>query len=137
MFFKRENNRIIFNLFGLKIKFKNIFFSQLENMCCIENLDYYKKQGTVFPHPIGIVIHPNVRIGKNCRIYQNVTIGGPKDGELPVLGDNVIVFPNSCIIGNITIGDNAVIGAGSAVVNDIPANAVAAGNPAKIIKIKE
>lgn len=106
-------------------------------MCSIENLKYFKKQGTKFPHPIGIVIHRNVTVGKNCRIYQNVTIGVPKKGEIPKLGNKVRVFPNSCIIGNVTVGDNVTIGAGSVVVDDIPSNTVVAGNSAKVIKSKK
>lgn len=136
MFIKKANNRFIINLFGLKIKFKNIFFNPLEDMCCIENLDYLKKQGTKFPHPVGIVIHKNVTVGKNCKIYQNVTIGGPKKSKVPVLGNRVFVSPNSCIIGDIKIGDNVTIGAGSVVVKDVPSDTVVAGNPAVVIKKK-
>lgn len=136
MFIGKADNRFIINLFGLKIKIKNIFFNPLEDMCCIPNLEYLKKQKTIFPHPVGIVIHKDVKIGKNCRIYQNVTIGGPKNNIVPILGDNVFVAPNSCIIGNITIGDNVTIGAGSVVVKSIPSNVIVAGNPAVVIKNK-
>ena len=130
----KTDNRFIINLFGLKIKFKNPFFSQLEDMCCIPNLEYLKKQNTKFPHPIGIVIHKNVIVGQDCKIYQNVTIGGPKNGKLPSLGNNVIVFANSCIIGDVSIGDNVIIGAGCVVTKDVPSNTKVAGNPAKVIK---
>ena len=78
MFISKADNRFVINLFGLKIKIRNIFFNPLEDMCSIPNLEYLKKQGTKFPHPIGIVIHKNVIVGKGCKIYQNVTIGGPK-----------------------------------------------------------
>ena len=47
---------------------------------------------------------------------------------------NVIIFANAVIIGKITIGDNAIIGAGSVVLNNVEANTVVAGNPAKLIK---
>lgn len=115
-----------------------ISVNQLEECCCIDNLEYFKKQGVTFLHPVGIVIHGKVKVGNNVKIFQNVTIGAGKhnkeDGrDYPILGDNVIVYPNSCIIGGITIGDNVIIGAGSVVVRDIPSNVTVAGNPARII----
>jgi serine acetyltransferase len=76
-------------------------------------------------------------MGYDCIIYQNVTIG-TKDttnylfANYPVIGDNVTIYPNAVIIGNISIGDNSIIGAGSIVNSDIPPNSIAYGNPAKI-----
>lgn len=93
------------------------------------------RQKTVFPHPVGIVLAGNTRLGRDCTIYQNVTIGG-KDNQYPVLGDRCIIYPNSCIIGHVTIGENAVIGAGSVVLEDVPANSIVAGNPARILQKK-
>ena len=52
---------------------------------------------------------------------------------MPKLGNNVTIGCHSQLLGPITIGDNAVIGAGSVVIHDVPANAVVAGNPAKEI----
>lgn len=69
-------------------------------------------------------------------IFQNVTIGC-KDYKTPVIGNNVRIYLNSVIFGDINIGDNAVIGAGAVVINDVPANAVVVGNPARIIKYKQ
>lgn len=95
------------------------------------------KQNTMFPHPVGIVIGKYVQIGKNCSIYQNVTIGvkAPKDAEqkkYPKIGNNVYIGANSLIIGNIRIGDNVVVGAGTLVNKDVPDNAIVYGNPMKI-----
>ena len=99
------------------------------------------KQKTIFPHPIGIVIGLKVVIGKNCEVYQNVTIGTKdtksfENGKYPKIGNNVIIYPNSIIIGDITIGDNVIIGAGSIVLNDVPGNSIVAGAPAKLLKAK-
>lgn len=86
----------------------------------------------------GSVINPNTVIGRNFNLRQCTTIGSSSftDSSLcPTIGDNVQVGPNCTILGKITIGDNAVIGGGSVVVKDVPANAVVAGNPARIIKV--
>jgi len=50
-------------------------------------------------------------------------------GGSPIIGNNVNIGSNSCIIGHVTIGDNVIIGAGSIVVKDVPSNVVVAGNP--------
>jgi len=107
--------------------------------CSIPNLRYLMKQNAHLPHAIGITIHKRAKIGKNCAIFQNVTIGAGKynpvhDSHVPEIGNNVTLYANSIIIGGIKIGDNAIIGAGSVVLNDVPPNTTVAGNPAKIIK---
>ena len=135
----RNDGHVVIEIFGVKMRFKNPLVNRLRDCCCISKLDYLLKQGTRFPHPVGIVIHKCVIVGKNCSIYQNVTIGGPKldennEYQVPKLGNNVTIFPNSCVIGAIEIGDNAIRGAGSVVVKNVPANSMAVGNPARIIK---
>ena len=139
--FYKENGQIIIKIFGIKMKFKWAFVNQLEDSCCIQNIPKFKKQKTEFPHPVGIVIHPDVQIGKNCIIFQNVTIGRGKyiehnQSDVPIIGDNVTIFANAVIVNGIRIGNNVTIGAGSIVLNDIPDNTTVAGNPAKIIKTK-
>jgi len=100
---------------------------------------YLYKKHTIFPHPIGIVIGFNVELGDNCIIYQNVTIGA-KDTKhystapYPKIGNNVTIYPNSIIFGDVTIGENSVIGAGSVIFKDIPPNSVAVGNPCRILQ---
>lgn len=70
---------------------------------------------------LGIVISSEAKIGDNCKIYQNVTIGAG-NGGYPTIGNNVIIFPNSVIAGKIKIGDNAIIGACSFVNKDVEDN---------------
>ena len=133
----RENARIRIDFFGIKINFKNPLINQLGDCCCIPDLDRLLDNGCKFPHPVGIVINRCAVIGKNCTIYQGVTIAPkPGPGITPVVtvGDNVRICANATVVGNITIGNNAVIGAGAVVVKDVPENAVVAGNPAAIIK---
>ncbi len=88
------------------------------------------------PHPYMVVVNENTVIGENCTFYHNVTIGSRQFGMVagaPTIGDDVIIYPNACIIGKITIGARAIIGAGSIVLNDVPPNTVVAGNPAKVV----
>ena len=94
--------------------------------------------GTKFPHGgQGVVINEKAVIGDNCIISVGAVIGG-KSGThaVPIIGNNVTIGANSCIIGAIKIGDNAVIGAGSVVVKNVEKNTIVAGNPAKEIKEK-
>ena len=88
-------------------------------------------EGTRFGYGgIGVVIHTKAKIGKNCVIGQNVTIGSR--GEDPVIGDNVFISPGAKCIGG-KIGNNVVVGANAVVIKDVPDNCVVAGVPAKVI----
>lgn len=90
-------------------------------------------RGLCFAHFSCIVINNGCRIGKNCTIFQGVTIGSARGKGVPCIGDNVVICANSSIIGKVTIGNNVIIGAGTVVTKDIPDNAVAVGNPARIV----
>lgn len=95
-------------------------------------------EGTVFRHNgLGCVIHHNAIIGKNCNIYQNVSIAGREGRGIPVIGDGVEVGCGACILGGVRIGNNAKIGANAVVITDIPDNATAVGIPAKIVKVSQ
>ena len=84
-------------------------------------------------HFHGVVIGRGAVIGDFCKLYQQVTIG-QKDGKFPTIGNHVTIYPGAKVIGDITVGDGAVIGANAVVTKDVPAGCVAAGVPAKIIK---
>ena len=92
--------------------------------------------GLLMPHPNGIVIHPMCKIGPNCLIFQQATLGSNEAANrtgVPTLGGHVDVGAGAKILGPITVGDNAVIGANAVVLSDVPANAVAVGIPARVI----
>jgi len=87
-------------------------------------------------HGQGLVVNGNAVVGDFVLLRHNTTIGNAHhDGGSPIIGNNVEVGANAVIIGAIKIGDNSIIAAGSVVIKDIPPNCIAAGNPAKIVKI--
>lgn len=88
--------------------------------------------GLYIGHGGPIVVSRFVTIGNNCNLSQFTTIG-TNENLGAVIGDNVYIGPNSCLIDDVTIGDNVTIGAGSVVTKDIPNDATAAGNPARVI----
>lgn len=90
----------------------------------------------MIPHPNGIVIHPNSRIGPNCFILQQVTLAGGVDGA-PQLGGNVLVGSGAKLLGGVRIGDDTHIGANAVVLQDVPAGATAVGVPARIVARKQ
>lgn len=90
--------------------------------------------GLVINHPNGIVIHSSARIGVNCMIFQQVTVGTQGRGKpgFPVIGGHVDIGAGAKVLGPIRIGDHAKVGANAVVVSDVPAGAVAIGIPAKV-----
>jgi serine O-acetyltransferase len=87
--------------------------------------------GLYIPHPVGTVIAAR-RIGSNCSIIASATIGMRNVWEFPEIGDNVFVGACARILGGITVGNEAKIGANAVVVDDVPDGATAVGIPAKV-----
>ena len=88
----------------------------------------------ILPHPHNIQIGVGCVIGNNVKIYHNVTLG-QNHNAYPVIDDNVTIYPNACVFGDIIVGANSVIGAGAIVNKNVPPNTVVAGNPARVIKV--
>lgn len=98
--------------------------------------------GLQLQHGRGLVVNFQTVIGDDCVLRNTTTIGNKKlrDGtysQAPRIGNRVDIGAHAVIIGAVTIGDDAVIGAGAVVVKDVPARAVVAGNPAKVIRMIE
>ncbi len=92
-------------------------------------------RGIFIDHGMGIVIGETTEIGDDVLLYKGVVLGGTslkKEKRHPTLGNNIIVGSNAIVMGAITIGDNARIGAASVVTHNVPANATAVGIPAKV-----
>lgn len=104
----------------------------------LETLYIYTKDiggGLYIQHGFSTIISAQ-KIGKNCRIYQQVTIGYKKEFS-PVLEDNVSVTCGAKVLGGITMSANSLAAAGAVVVNDVPKNAIVGGVPAKVIGYKD
>jgi len=87
-------------------------------------------------HAAGVVIGETAIVGSDVTLYQGVTLGGTgkQHGKRhPTLCDNVFVGNNANILGNITIGANSRVGAGSVVLTDVPPDSTVVGVPAHIV----
>ena len=103
--------------------------------------NFYAKVNVVILDCAKVTFGNNVLIAPNCGFY---TVNHPLDAEnrnkglehaLPIIvGDNVWIGAGCRVLPGVTISDNAIIGAGSVVVKDIPANVLAVGNPCKVIR---
>ena len=93
-------------------------------------------KGTKFGYKgMGVVVHSRAKIGENCLISQQVTIGGrSKIPEVPVIGNNVFIGCGAKVLGDVVIGDDCVIGANAVVIHSVEPKSVVAGVPAKVIK---
>lgn len=88
--------------------------------------------GVMLVHPFATVVNAK-SIGTHFSIKNNCTIGNNRGG-VPQILDNVSINVNSVVVGDIVIGNNVVIGAGSVVMKSVPDNCVVVGNPARILK---
>ena len=90
-------------------------------------------------HGMGVVIGETTIIGDDCILYQGVTLGGVGTGEHkvkrhPTLQNNVMIFAGAKIIGDVTVGENSIVGASSVVLKDVPLNCTVIGIPGRIVK---
>ena len=93
-------------------------------------------EGLFIDHGMGVVIGETAEIGDDCHLTQGVTLGGTsnrREKRHPTLGIGVFVGAGAKLIGAITVGDHARIGAGSVVVTNVPAYATVVGVPGKVV----
>jgi serine O-acetyltransferase len=88
--------------------------------------------GLYIGHLMCIVLNPSVTIGDNCNLSQFTTIGS-NHNNAACIGSNVYIGPHVCIVENVKIGDNCIIGAGTVVVKDVPPNTTVVGVPARVV----
>lgn len=117
-----------------KFRLSRIFYlwlykKSIRKYGCEIPLNIELSETTVFPHQLyGIFISGWAKVGENCTIFQQVTIGSntlvdAKKKGAPIIGDNAYIGAGAKIIGNVYIGKNARIGANCIVVDDVPDNA--------------
>lgn len=111
-----------------------IYRPQILSILCTKSEDI--GEGFVLQHGFSSVVNAK-KIGNNCQIWQNVTIGVQHSGMMdkPTIGDNCKICTGAIVVGNITIGNNVTIGAGTVVTKDIPANSVVYGAQNRISSI--
>lgn len=102
-------------------------------LCCDVPARFRKEPRIHFHHCVGIVVSKKAIFNGEVHIWQNVTIGGV-GGKYPRIGNNVFLMSNCCVIGDVTIGDNVIVGAGSVVTKSLPSNCIAVGSPAKVLR---
>ena len=92
--------------------------------------------GVMIDHATGVVIGETAKIDKNVSIFQGVTLGGKgneRGDRHPKIQSGVSIYASSTVLGNITIGKNSTIAAGSLVLKDVDPNTTVAGIPAKVL----
>ena len=107
-------------------------------MGAILNIGAIVGEGTMID--MGAVLGGRATVGKNCHVGAGAVLAGviePASATPVIVEDNVLIGANAVVIEGCHIGENAVVAAGAVVVGDVPANAVVAGCPARIIKMKD
>jgi len=134
-------------------QFRNIFFFRIQSnsnflhkICPLDSsisiaddCGEIEGGGLYFEHAYGTIVEA-IHIGKNCTLRQLTTFGVKsknRHDERPWVGNNVDFGANVTCIGNVHVGNNAIIAAGAVVVKNVPENAIVAGNPAKVIKFRD
>src|SRR5437870_2444142 len=95
-------------------------------------------EGLFIDHGAGVVIGETAEIGHNVTLYQGVTLGGTgfaTGKRHPTVQDNVTIGSGAKLLGPITIGHGAKIGANSVVITDVPPNCTVVGNPGHPVRV--
>lgn len=122
------------NLFYFRLGFKGKIFSLLcPPMKTLLISSESIGPGLFIEHGFATVIAAN-KIGRNCWVNQQVTVGYSNATDCPSIGDNVTINAGAKVIGKVSIGDNARVGANAVVVKNVPANVTVVGVPAYIVK---
>ena len=117
-----------------RIGFRSNFFKFL--LLPMPNLYIQTKEiggGLFIQHGFSTIIAAK-KIGNNCWINQQVTIGFSNVKDCPVIGNNVTIYAGAKVMGGIIIGDNSIVGCNAVIVKDVPPNCTVVGVPGRIIK---
>jgi serine O-acetyltransferase len=95
--------------------------------------------GLFIDHGMGVVIGETAEVGSNVTLYQGVTLGGTgfaAGKRHPTVQDNVTIGSGAKLLGPITVGHGAKIGANAVVIHDVPANSTVVGNPGHPVRVE-
>lgn len=121
------------NVFYLRCGIKSVFISWMcPPLSSLQIVPSDIGPGLFIQHGLATVVSAQ-KIGMNCWINQQVTIGFSNRFDRPTIGDNVTILAGAKILGNVTVGDNATVGANTVVITDVPPNATVFGVPGKIL----
>jgi len=131
-------HRLIHELHGLGIPLLPRFLSNVVRFLTGIEIHPAAKIGKRFfiDHGMGVLIGETAEVGDDVTIYKGVTLGGTSLGHgkrHPTIGNDVVVGTNASVLGAITVGEGARIGAGSVVVRDVPPRATIVGIPGRIV----
>ncbi len=131
----RESHKLW--LEGKKIEARELNFKAHQETGCDIHPGAVIGKRFFIDHATGVVIGETSIIGEDVTLYQGVTLGGVsfnKGKRHPTLGDRVVIGANASVLGNINIGNDVRVGAGSVVLKDVPDCSTVVGIPGKIIK---
>jgi serine O-acetyltransferase len=97
--------------------------------------------GFVMPHPVGVGVGADVKIGKRVKVMGGVRLGGgasedPTSDGMPQIGDDCWLLDGCKVFGNITLGEGSVVAASAVLLASVPARSVVAGIPAKVVRTR-
>lgn len=123
-------------IYFIRLKWRRLFFAVLRpGLNCFYCYTSDIGHSMFIQHGFATVIYAK-KIGHHFMINQQVTIGWSDTG-CPTIGDHVQVRAGAKVIGNITIGDDVIIGANAVVTKDVPSHSMVVGVPGRIIKVRK
>ncbi|MEY7849235.1 serine O-acetyltransferase [Natrarchaeobius sp. A-rgal3] len=131
-------HRIAHRLWNAGFRFVARLFSQLVRLLTGVEIHPGATIGrrVTIDHGMGVVIGETAEVGDDVHMYHGVTLGGDTNEPVkrhPTLEDGVQIGANATLLGDITIGENAAVGAGSVVTGDVDAGTTVVGVPARAI----
>lgn len=119
--------RILFATYRLRAK---ALFRLISTIMGVD-IAYRGYGDLVLPHPVGVVLHGGMKLGKRVTIYQNVTVAShPRMNEAAHIGDDAVVCAGAVLVGPVKIGARSIVGANAVVTRDVPDDTTVVGIPA-------